>query len=46
MELTRKIKRKMNKYGIFTKDNRTVPLAIIGGYTRSGTTFLGRALAV
>lgn len=45
MKLYKKIFRELNKNNIFFKDNNKLPLCIIAGYTRSGTTFLGRYLS-
>jgi hypothetical protein len=42
----RKAIRRLNWYGIFVDtDNSREPVAVIAGYTRSGTTFLGRVLS-
>lgn len=44
--LSRKALRRLNWYGIFVDlDSSADPMAVLAGYTRSGTTFLGRLLA-
>jgi Sulfotransferase family len=46
VRIWRKLVRRLNWYGLFVRFNDSAePVAVLAGYTRSGTTFLGRLLA-